>query len=242
MNTAFFIKINMKMKLTLIFLITAVTSICVAQDVENSTFKPLDGDKTLELQLAPLSNNPLGITGIRGRLFMSDQTAFRLNTFVGYTNETIITQQKNDDTLPQLVELKDSDRLLTINIRPGFEKHLSGTDRLSPYFGGEVDLAYQRSVFVSEEQSADDIVTNTFINDNGFIRAGLNGIAGFDFYVAKHFYMGAELGFGLSYTKPLAPQFKSDLDGFEEPEPNKTGSSITFGPIVNTQIRIGYAF
>lgn len=203
-------------------------------------FKAEANEMTLEVQFEPFGNNPISLNGIRARWFSSPRQAFRLNVFAGLDSDTEITQQE----LPSasLKELKNKSSILSFNIRPGFERHFNGTDRLSPYCGMEFDLAYQHSTVKSEFQSGNDVNYTKLVNENGFFRAGLNFIAGFDFYIAKKLYMGTEFGYGASYTKLLSVKVKSDRDGFTEPDPEKRGGSFDIGPNVNAQIRLGYAF
>ncbi|MCB0497795.1 MAG: hypothetical protein KDC79_16760 [Cyclobacteriaceae bacterium] len=206
--------------------------------ISSNEYKPESGENTLELQFTPFGNTPVSINGIRARWFTSRNTAFRLNLFVGANSDTQITQQADNG----LEELKDKSLTYAINVRPGFEKHLKGTNRLSPYFGFEGDIAYQSSIYKSESQNGTDVNYIKTINDNGFFRLGANAIAGVDFYLSKKFYLGTELGFGVSFTKLLSVKVKSDLPGFTEPEPTKRGSSLDIGPNVNAQIRLGYVF
>jgi hypothetical protein len=205
-----------------------------------SEFKAVGGEKTLELQFEPFGSNPIGLNGIRARWFSSRRSAFRLNLFVGISSDTDITQQEDTDL--DLRELRDKDFTFSINIRPGFEKHLKGTERLSPYFGFEADLAYQTSTVKIENQNGAEVKYTKSINDNGFVRVGANAIAGLDYYITKKLYLGTEFGFGASVTKLNAVKIKSNVTGFIEPEPIKRGSSFDLGPNVNAQIRLGYAF
>lgn len=224
----------------LILAITALPVFLFAQENDSNTFKPEGGEKTLELQFTPFGDDPININGIRARWFSSANRAFRLNAFVGFSSDTEITQQENSDL--NLAELKDKTTSLTINIRPGFEKHLVGTERLSPYFGWELDLAFQTTSFKVEEQNATEINYFKTINQGGYLRLGANAIAGMDYYIGKKLYLGTELGFGFSYTSFLAIKRKSDLPGFTEPDPEKQGGSLDVGPNVVAQIRLGYAF
>lgn len=207
---------------------------------ENIEIKPISGEKTLELQFAPFGDNPININGIRIRKFTDSKNALRLNAFVGFTSTSVITQQEDESVGRQ--ELRDRSTTTTFNIRPGIEKHMSGTERLSPYFGLEADLALQTSSDRSESQNGTEVNFGKVINDRGFIRLGANAIAGFDYYVAKKLYLGTELGVGFSYTRLSSITLDSDVNGFTAPEPEKQGGFFDFGPNVNAQIRLGYAF
>ena len=211
------------------------------QDTQGS-YKVSGGEKTLELQFVPFGNNPININGIRARWFSSDSKATRLNMFLGIDSDTEIIQQENTDIDDK--ELKFVNSEFAISIRPGFENHLNVSERLSPYFGMEFELAYQTFSNRTEQQNGNVVnyvkTSNEF--NSGFARLGANAIAGLDYYVAKKLYLGTEFGFGFSYTSFLPLKVKSDVDGFTEPDPLKQGSSFDLGPNVVAQIRLGYAF
>ncbi|MCG8384167.1 MAG: hypothetical protein MJA30_01395 [Cytophagales bacterium] len=203
-------------------------------------FKPSAGNVSLEVQFEPFGDDPININGIRGRIFSSQRQAFRMNVFIGYDSDTDITQQEVPDA--NLLELEDRTSTFTLNLRPGMEWHTKGTERLSPYFGFEVDFAIQWSRFRSENQEDLSVFYRTRINENGFTRYGLNAIAGFDYYFAKRIFVGTEMGFGASVTRLRDVTEDSDVPGFVEPEPLNRGGSFELGPNVNVDIRLGYVF
>ena len=222
-------------KLLFSLALLATTSFVNAQE-----FKQMEGEKNLELQFTPLGGTPLGISGLRFRYFTSNTMAIRANVFVGYNNTSTITQDANTTNGANDKELKNSESSFTFNLRPGFESHFEGTDRLSPYVGAELDLNFKRTSSVSQSQPDNDIVETTSTNKEGAFRFGLNGLAGFDYYFAKHLYFGAELGLGLSYTSPFTTVTKS---GSVSVESNENKDAIfNFGPIVNSAIRLGFLF
>jgi hypothetical protein len=225
--------------------IVIVTCLVGAFTLQAQDFKPTEGSQNLEFQFAPLGGSPINISGIRYRKFSSTQDAFRVNAFLGVTRKSEITQEKGDNNRKRLVDRESS---VTFNIRPGIEKHFEGTDRLSPYYGGELDLGYTRTVESSMEQieGSSNVVKRRRINGKpeASWQFGINALAGFDYYIAKHLYLGAELGFGIMLVNPLATRIKSNADGFKEPDPSKLGKSpeLRFGPNVNSAIRLGYMF
>lgn len=231
-----------------LLLVALTPLISLAQDVSDDAFKPVGGEKTIELQLAPLGNSPVTINGIRVRKFTSENKAKRLNIFIGLDSDTFITQQENSDFDQE--ELKASTTEFTISVRPGFEKHVNVSKKLSPYFGMEFDLTYRIYTEKREIENGSSVdyiklINGTDIigaNRSGFIRLGANAIAGMDYYIAKKLYLGTELGFGFSYTRFSDFKVKSDQSGFVEPDPEKQGRSFDVGPNVIAQIRFGYAF
>ncbi|SNT29101.1 hypothetical protein SAMN05421640_3224 [Ekhidna lutea] len=225
-------------KLVLLMLVSPFFAI--GQESIESEIKPIGGEKTLEVQLTPFGDTPVGINGIRVRWFKSESKVTRLNLFLGLDSDTDIIQQ--EDTGQE--ELKARTSELVISLRPGFENHIQVSERMSPYFGLELDLTYQTSSQKVEEQNGSDVNYTKLINgaQSGFVRLGANAIAGMDYYVAKKLYLGTEFGFGFSYTGYLPSKIKSDIAGFNEPEPEKQGSALDVGPNIVAQIRLGYAF
>jgi outer membrane protein W len=219
----------------------ALMASSVAQDSDmSSSLKPTGGEKNIEVQFAPLGGSPISIGGLRVRSFSSATSAMRATVFIGYSSSSTITQQASAG----VEELKNTNSSMTINLRPGIEKHFDGTDRLSPYVGAEVDIAFQSST--AETQTGGiagaAVVTNTVKGQNGFLRFGLNGVAGCDYYFSKSIYLGTEVGFGFSYTSNSAVKTETDLAGAPTIPDAKQGGSFNLGPNVLGQIRLGYLF
>ena len=202
-------------------------------------YKFEDGDGNLEVLFAPLGGSPISIGGIKLRKF-SESSAIRATVFLGYSNESEITQQ--EDSEADLEELRDRNSALEVGLQLGYESHFEGTDRISPYVGAVLDLGYRTNTMASETQAGEDVVTARTIDDEGFIRIGVNGVAGADYYFARKMYIGAEIGFGLGVQLNSSVKRKSDADGFEEPDPEKQGSSFNFGPNAVGQLRVGWLF
>ncbi|MCS6824346.1 MAG: hypothetical protein NZ529_08630 [Cytophagaceae bacterium] len=225
--------------------------------------KQAAGDKTLELQFAPLSGTPFSISGIRFRKFTSDNSAIRLTTFIGFKSKTDITQQanKNDENVnsDDDLELKDKESSFEFSIRPGYEKHFAGTSKLSPFVAGELDLGIKttslkeesQNIFSNDPDPTPQVYTKTTKNEGGYFRVGLNALAGFDWYFTSKLYMGGELGFGFSMIKNSAikvtdeeakAQAEFNNTTYEEPAPEKQGGEFNLGPVVNGRIRLGFVF
>lgn len=203
-----------------------------AQDV----FKQQGSERNIELLFAPLGGNPFTINGIKYRQFTSATTAWRATVFAGFsssTDKTIAGEGDNEE------ELKMVDSEFNISIAPGIEKHFAGTDRLSPYIGGEAVVAFQRMTMKEEFLVGDDIEEGT--TKDGNLTFGVNGFFGFDFYFADNIYLGGELGFGVQFTSEFDTVMESTVEGAEDMEtPN--GSSFSIGPNVVGQIRAGVLF
>jgi opacity protein-like surface antigen len=227
------------MKKIILSVAVAVAAL-LTTEVSAQEYKPAAGQNTLELQLAPLGANPFTMGGIRFRRFTSETSAIRATVYVGYMNETEIKTQEG----PGQKELKIKNSSFEVGLRPGIEKHFAGTDRLSPYIGAELDFAIKTSTKKEDNGGAggSDVTVTTTKNDDGFTRFGLNGVFGADYYVAEKVYLGAELGFGFSYSKESAVKVSDTAPGFVAPDDVKGGSTFAIAPNVLAQFRLGIVF
>jgi hypothetical protein len=246
------------MKKTTLLVLASFVLFCTVNAQDG--FKQAAGDKSLEFKFAPLGGNPVGISGIQFKSYSSETSALRLNIFIGKTGETTITQQGVDTAVAiasRLLELKDVNSTLEIGLRPGIEKHFKGTDRLSPYIGAELDIAKkfgtkkEDSQYNGKNNDSPKVYTKKTSGEDGFLRLGVNAVAGFDYFIAKKLFLGAELGFGISYNKKSTIKIKDPkaetiaTDGnvtYHAPLDQKQGSTFNLGPNVNAQIRLGYMF
>jgi hypothetical protein len=207
--------------------------------------KQTGGEKNIEVAFAPLGGNPISMSGIRLRIFNSESSAIRLGVFIGGTSSEEIMQEANNDI--DALELIDSESTFDFSLNAGYEMHFAGTDRLSPYVGGEI--AFGSSSETTETQTqyledGDDQV-QTQITKGGTSRFGVNLVAGVDYYIADALYLGAEIGFGFARSgdKENETTFENPQDGSE----NATSSlnnvkSASWGPNYQGTIRLGWLF
>lgn len=213
--------------------------------------KQTGGEKNLEVQFAPLGGNPVSMGGIRFRLFNSATSAIRIGLFLGGSSNTDITAQP-DEVNPGSPELTEVDKNFTVSIRPGYEKHFEGTERLSPYIGGE--LLFSMTSKTNESQSWDSLfnattfeygapAVGTTTTKDGSTTFGVNLVAGTDFYFANSIYLGAEIGFGFSMTtnKDSEITYEGPLDP-DPIDPTINGKSSTWGPNYQGTLRLGWLF
>ena len=173
--------------------------------------KQIGGDKNIELQFAPLGGSPISVSGIRFRTFLDESSAFRVNLFVGSTTDKSVLAQEGDFSIENPVSpiLYQTDKTFDFSIRPGYEIHFDGTDRLSPYVGAEIEFALGNTSSEVENWGTNDVdnagepeqyVVWTETAKDKYTRIGVNLVTGFDFYFADNVYLGAEMGFGFSRT------------------------------------------
>ena len=131
---------------------------------------------------------------------------------------------------------------------------------MSPYIGWEIGIGLKKSKQVEETNSTKKTVNGawsvtevyfdgsshyvtTRFSERGFWSLGANFVTGFDFYMAKGFYLGYEVALGIDYIN------YSDIDITPEKDPD-TGyvypkyddESWRLGPKLVNGIRIGYIF
>ncbi|MBL7839038.1 MAG: hypothetical protein JNJ75_02750 [Cyclobacteriaceae bacterium] len=214
------------MKKQLLVVMLVVTSLTVFSQEDRK--KPEAKSFTAEVNLNPFSSSPININYLRFRYFTSETSAVRIGFSVGAQKQT-----PSQELTRQTFEF---------NIRPGYEWHLAGTERLSPFFGVEADFAIKTSSY--EDQDVDAFlkkVTGAWSEsgtERAFTRFGLNAIIGADFYVAKRVYIGTEFGFGFQSTNfsNIEATYSSDKVKI------KGGSDLQVGPNFNSSIRLGFVF
>lgn len=137
---------------------------------------------------------------IRFRYFFADNIAARLT--VGLSNTKYTELFYEGPNVTQGASGEYITRSNAWNIGLGGEYHFTGTDRLSPYVGLDIILggAKQRTegtdtdgtMYIADYQEESVRPVSLF---------GFNIVAGTDFYFSEHFYIGAEMGFGLQALK-----------------------------------------
>jgi hypothetical protein len=149
-----------------------------------------------------------------------------------------------------------------IGINIGFEKHLPGTKRLSPYIGAELTAGYKWSKDVMEtsdltttikgawqqyqyvQTTNGDYYTTINNGERGYISYGLNLVTGFDFYMAKHLFIGYEMEFGFikqNYSN-IDITYSGSTSSSTTPSPDYNDKEFSFGPRIINGIRIGFVF
>ncbi len=231
-NSNLFIMTKKILLLTAIFWLAAVF-FAFAQDdsEENEYLKPDYGMLTAEYQFSPLSPNPLSIENLRLRYFIDYNLALRAGLTLDYQNDS------PTDSL--------SLNGFRTGLRAGLEFHFPGTKRLSPYWGFELQFLSQG---YNAEETDDGDVTEVRgqqvdalgnFGERGYFSFGGTALLGFDLYLAKNFYMGAELGLSAN-----SRSFKDTEVTFNGTSSiiQTGGNEFRLGINANNLIRIGYAF
>lgn len=232
-----------------------------ATDSNAISLKQRGRNVATELNVNPFNgslslNNSLN--QIKFRYFTSPAFAWRL----GITGSQINSVSENNQPYGNNpYRFKDERSSTTLGLNLGLEKHFAGTKRLSPYLGADLILASKSTEQETTEGQTVTTITGAwrdYVHDpnnpaypsiqysaeRGYVRYGLHVFTGFDFYMARHFFFGYEVNFGVS---------RSVLDDIEVTQTYSTGyspannnevknNSFTFGPSLMNGVRIGYIF
>lgn len=241
-------------------LLLAVATI-FAFTAEAQTNKQVAGSKSMEIQFAPLGNNPFSINGIKYRSFKSETSAIRLTANINYNSSS--DPILNGNVLPlgtdfggsdsSEVEMFNKSRAFGLTLRPGMEWHLVGTDKLSPYYGAEAIIGYSTTTQLDDyynvhTNDAGDLVESVQQKSlkNSTMTLGLSGVAGLDYYFAQNIFLGAELSYGFTMVNQGDSKFEddgnSDSFSFSEAYETPNGKSFGFNPSVLGQMRLGIIF
>lgn len=226
-----------------IFIMAAVLAGAISASAQDS-FKPEAGDFSLELNYTPgiLSGNnssagfKLPEYGLKGRLFVGDRFAVKLN--LGFStnstnDKTYITNPDNSVTTTEDISGRTS-----FSIMPGIEYHFGNYKRVSPYVGAAVGInvgnRVSRDVTGNVSSKA---VSPTF----GF---AVQAAAGVDVYICKGLYAGLEmgLGYGLDKTGRGKTSSVDNTGATTESQGNSDSITSSFGFFATPSIRVGWFF
>lgn len=219
------------------------------------SLKITQGKFTTELNVNPfigeLSLNN-AINQIKLRYFNNDLSALRIAFTFNTNNQNV---EELNPYGQNSYNYKDHRTSTTVGLNFGYEKHFTGTKRLSPYIGIDLALSNKSSSQTSSINNNETKVKGAWMSNtqNGFsyderayFSYGLNLVSGFDFYIAQNFYFGYELGFGFNKIS-----FKdievTNLYATGSPSPNgnqpeRNDKMFQLGPNLLNGIRLGFVF
>ncbi len=244
----------MKLKLSLVLVLVLSFSLAKAQEKtslqtsSSEVYKQVAGDKSFEVNFDPgriFGSNSGGQFsllngGIKYRRFYSDNLACRIGLNFSFGSTTNIIQQK--DTSWDRLELKAKYTGFSLMLKPGFEKHFTGTKRLSPYIGIQGLIGFSTNVNKFENQHNNKLYVVKWTNNHGTFNVGAGVFAGIDYYFVKKLYLGIEIGYGLEYIKLLKTKYSDEYDKSLDYE-NKNGHSFRLSPSLATgNLRFGWIF
>jgi len=184
----------------------------------------------------------LGENGLlRFRYFLTNQLALRLGATIGVNSE--VENVYGGVTQNQKGTLKFNNGNYMLNL--GIEKHFAGTDRLSPYVGGDLMIGTTTYSEKGTDTDGDIYVADFSYSQKGanIFVTGIRGVIGADYYFSKHVYLGAEAGLGFLYGKEGKTKITvTDGTDTETITLKSSGSVTNFAPSMVTGVRIGFVF
>lgn len=173
--------------------------------------KPTAGTKIMEVNLTPdltgggifslpAINNGLGMIGLKMRDFKSDKLAYRYSANVSISD----SNEPNTETE------------FAIGLGFGVENHLKGAERLSTYWGYEINagMTQANASYGGKDQK---------------FGVGVGAFTGFDYYIMPKIYLGTELGYNWALT-------------CFNPEIGKNVTRFEFAPGITPSLRLGWQF
>lgn len=196
------------------------------------------GSITLELEFSPLGSEPLKISSLRTRYFVSETIAFRTSIFAGGKRNA--SKSYNSDSTLTFVNTNGN---FDFSIRPGIERHFDISNRLSSYIGGEFYYGYNSTRNAVQSPNSNNSVMTTY-QIGSASSFGLNVLSGTDFYFSDKIYMGIELGFGFLFTGRSISKTKynnqDESSNLENTVSKGNTTNINWGPNYQGTIRLGY--
>ena len=235
------------------------TVVSIYKSYGQDTLKATNGNFLTELNVNLFQsqitfNN--AINQIKFRYMTSDQTAFRMGITID-SKHLVDNNESVYGTNPTKDNETRTSTLLAVSL--GYEKHFAGSKRLSPYIGFEVTLGYKWAKQEIETSSGTTTIDggwqqtqsvqnqngyytyySTF-SDKGYFAYGINIVSGFDFYVAKHLFIGYEMAFGYNHKSYTKIDITSSSGSNSNPV-DYTSKESSFGPKILNGIRVGYVF
>ncbi|MRM82585.1 hypothetical protein [Riemerella anatipestifer] len=233
--------------------------------VNAQEYKPGTGDVTTEFGLkGGLGDTKVELPGsnayFKARYFKTDNIAYRATLSLGTTSNTkdVDSYSAEGTDLEKHTTGKDKTSSTGFLLGFGLEKHFKGTERLSPYVGGEFLLGYNSQKVSSERTTVNSGANTTAYKGSSdsstkgpnTFSFGVRGVFGADYYFTKRVFLGVEAGLSLMYGsegKTTTTSSHTATSGGTTTSKSYTselpgGSSFNITPSVVTGIRLGYAF
>ncbi len=223
------------MKKKVLFIAAIAVGLLTTNQAEAQDFKASEGHHNIEMNFAPMGGAPISISKIKYRQFIADDMALRLGVSISSSSRKADPTKYSDDN-----EYQNKDSEFGLSLSPGVEKHFGGTDRLSPYIGGEINFTMLKNKNISFDDDFNGKVYEV-TEKNGNIGVGLNLLLGTDWYFTKNMYMGTEIGFGFLFVSDSKTKRSTEEPGIKDVE-IEHGSSFQLGPNFQSGIRLGFLF
>lgn len=202
------------------------------------------------LNLANSSESTVKISHVRYRYFLTKDLAVRIN-YLDNTNRLFEYVYQTPSGFNGLEGTRETIERIW-NFQPGFEYHLPGTKRLSPYFGAYFGLGGGKKEI--NRIDFNDLDPTEIVFEKNFSRGeeapsfnfGFGALAGTDFYVSENFYMGTELSW--DYLQVISKQGTFFVSSDDDPTLNQSGNfrakrrNVSTGFNAVPTVRVGWRF
>lgn len=212
-------------------LLIAVALISACGAVNAQEFNARKGNVTADLSLFSkgifATESPVLLNSgmLKGRYFLSDGMALR--------GAFSLMNDSQKDTSNEDVTNKQSKS--QFGMRFGVEKHFEGTDRLSPYVGGDMGFSYHTKSASSDPKFGD----KSKVEGPSTFGFGMGVFFGADYYFVKNVYLGVEAGldFGTASVGSV-----TTTNGGTSTTGTKAGSSSAMSVGANAGFKLGFVF
>jgi len=206
-------------------------------------FKPEKGSFCVEVQFRPLGdiiiqsepNGPGSAGGISAKCFVSKKSELRIDLLFGFSSDKEKNPVPEGKTGKEEVE-KNTATAFGLNL--GLNYHFNGTERISPYIGfllgfgvGNEKVNINNWKFVSGDYHSS--------HKERFLGMQIMVATGFNWYIVKGLYIGAEVGLGLGFEKMTKKSEGEETPTITE---NPTGSNFGISFFATPAIRLGWKF
>lgn len=202
-----------------------ISGIANAQDEETVL-----GKYSFEVNFEPAAffdanaDKMFNMANLKVRYFRTSDIAIRLGLGLSFNSTKDFSGDTDDFTTTTTKEIR---------LAPGIEKHFR-KDKMVLYYGAELPItSYAQNQKVKQDNTTTKIKNP---NGNGYFGVGLVGVVGFNYYIFKDIYVGAELTPGIKYRN------HKDRENNAGDVIDKGGSSIDFGLSSSSGIKLGIRF
>lgn len=178
---------------------------------------------------------------VRARYFINDNIAARVQLGIGSASDKTLYYEGGTGTGTGF----NTDKFSGWSAQLGAEYHLSGTDKMSPYFMGALNFGGGSTSYKGENNDGTDFVAGvSYEGKTSTSSFGLGIGAGMDYYVFDNVYLGLELGWGWINDTDKGGSTSYTIGGTTtETDTDPAGSSSAMGTgAMNTSFRIGWRF
>lgn len=198
-----------KYGLILIFSVFTAFGLNAQETENNESYTPKAGTFGLSLVVNGLIDNIQfepqknvgGLPLFLGRYYIKDDLVLRGGFGLQLNSRTRSTADSVGNTL---VEVDSSSSNYIISISGGIEKHLKATKRLDPYLYSQLELSFigkfKEDIEEREISNAGTAKVERNIKADGGFGLGIVGGFGFNYFIARNFSIGSELGLAIQYA------------------------------------------